>query len=429
MRIFFWVILYFFTQTAVAAGPLSPVEEKMKNYIGEHKQSQIILLKKLVNINSGTMNIRGVHRVGGVVRAQLSQLGFETYWVEEPASMHRAGTLVAERRGNKGKRVLLIAHLDTVFPPTSKFKRFEMHKHSAKGPGVIDNKGGVVVILYALKALNAAHVLKDTTITVVLTGDEEDSGKPTSISRQPLIKVARRSDVALDFEPAISLETATIARRGISDWTVETAGNQSHSATIFQENVGAGAIFELTRILNAMREQLQNEKYLSFNPGIVLGGTHITYNKKTYDGTAFGKQNVVAQIAQADGDFRFIDETQKNLIKAKMAEIVEQHLPYTKAKISFQDGIPAMAPTENNRKLLEQYSEASLALGQGAIKPLDPGMRGAGDISHIAQIVPANLAGLGPAGWGAHSNAETVEIDSLPVQTQRAAILIYRLTH
>ena len=212
-------------------------------------------------------------------------------------------------------------------------------------------------------------------------------------------------------------------------WTIKSHGNESHSATIFQKNVGAGAIFELSRMLNTMRAEWQGEKYLSFNPGIIVGGTKMTYDSKTAQATAFGKENVVSKTALAKGDIRFIDVDQENAMKKKMLKLASQHLPETESHVSFLQGIPAMPPTSNNKQLLQIYSDVSVDLNYGQIKPLDPGIRGAGDISHVAAIVPANLSGLGPLGIGSHSVIEAMYIDSIPMQTQRAAVLIYRLTH
>lgn len=411
------------------AAPLSPIEKQVSQNIVQQKDEQLSLLEKLVNINSGTANLAGVHEVGDILKNQFDQLGFKSEWIEEPADMHRAPTLVAKRTGKAGARLLLIGHLDTVFPKESAFQKFERKGDKATGPGVIDDKGGDVVILYALKALQDAHALENANITVILMGDEEDSGKPTSVSRKPLFDAAKTSDIALDFEWAITADTATIARRGVTNWMLEAEGNEAHSSEIFQPNVGDGAIFELSRILNAMRTQLSSEKYLTFSPGLMMGGTTINYDKNNSQGTAFGKGNVIAKVAMAKGDLRYLSESQKLLAEKNMINIVAQHLPETKATISFHEGIPAMSPTANNELLLKKYDGVSMDLGYGPIKALDPGLRGAGDISHIAAKVPANLAGLGALGTGAHSDKETLDVNSLMIQTQRAALLIYRLTH
>jgi glutamate carboxypeptidase len=315
-----------------------------------------------------------------------------------------------------------------VFPKTSTFQHIEVNGDKAGGPGVVDDKGGDVVILSALKALQSVHALDDTSITVVLTGDEEDSGKPTSISRQPLREAALHSDIALDFEWSITKDTATIARRGITNWTLTVQGKEAHSSEIFQKSVGDGAIFELARILNTMRTQLQGEKYLSFNPGLILGGTLVMDDLKNSQGSAFGKVNVIAKTAIAKGDLRFLTLEQKAHAEKRMLALVAEHLPGTTVAISFQDGMSSMPPTANNEALLGVYSKASQDLGYHAVKSFDPGLRGAGDISYIAALVSANLAGLGPIGTGAHSEKETLALNSLPMQTERAALVIYRLT-
>ncbi|MFC3907696.1 M20/M25/M40 family metallo-hydrolase [Legionella dresdenensis] len=413
----------------LAAKPLTAQEKLIAEHITQQASNQLSLLEKIANINSDTANVAGVRQVGSVLRPEFEQLGFKVRWVEEPAEMKRAPTLVAERKGNSGKRVLLIGHLDTVFSKDSPFQTFTRVGDKARGPGVIDDKGGDVIILYALKALAAAHVLDNTTITVVLTGDEEDSGKPAAISRKPLFEAARQSDIALDFECAITADTATIARRGISQWTVKTTGNETHSSEIFRKVSGYGANFELARILNTMVSRLASEKYLSFNPGLILGGTIVGYDKQLSSGKAFGKENVIAKTALAKGDLRYLTPVQRDHAKAAMKQIVKTNLPGTTAEISFEDGIPSMPPTAENIRLLEVYSQASDDLGYGKVKALDPGIRGAGDISYIAGIVKANLVGLGALGNGAHSTDETLDIKSLPIQTQRAALLIYRLTH
>lgn len=405
------------------------LETQISQFVTNKQQEQLALLEELVNINSGTANIKGVRQIGELLRPQLEKLDFKVHWVEEPVSMQRAGTLVAEHSGDQGKRLLLIGHLDTVFPLTSSFQHFKLNGNFASGPGVIDDKGGDVVILYALKALHAANALTDANITIVLTGDEEDSGKPTSISRKPLIEAAKNSDIALDFEWAITSDTATIARRGIANWLLITEGNEAHSSEIFQEKTGFGAIYELVRIINTMRTQLANEKYLSFSPGLILGGTTLTYDKNSSEGTAFGKGNVIAKTAMVKGDLRFLTEDQKSNAEKKISAIVNSHLPGTKASIRFQDGIPAMPPTSANLDLLQKYSQVSTKLDYGNVTSLDPGSRGAADISHIASFVSASLAGLGAVGTGAHSDKETLDIHSLPIQTQRAALLIYGLTH
>ena len=180
----------------------------------------------------------------------------------DPLSLQNANT--------KGKKLLLISNGITVFP-NSPFQKFERQGDKATGPGVIDDKGGIVIILYALKALQAAHALDNSTITIVLTGDEEESGKPTSISRKPLIDIAKKSDIALDFEPTSPGNAASIGRRGYTNWFIEAEGKEGHSSLIFNQDFGDGAIFEIARILNAIRTTVSEEKSLTFNTGCYFG--------------------------------------------------------------------------------------------------------------------------------------------------------------
>ena len=288
-------------------------------------------------------------------------------------------------------------------------------------------KGGDVVVLFALKALANLNLLKNATITVAFTGDEESTGKPLSISRKALIEAGKKADIALGFENATGFNNATIARRGASGWKVEVKGKRAHSSGVFNEQIGAGAIFEMSRILNSFYEEVRGEQYLTFNPGTLLGGTFVDYDKQTSSGEVFGKTNVVAQTAIVNGGLRFISEEQKENASAKMRKIVSQNLPQTSANISFTDSYPAMGPTDGNKVVLEVLSEVSQDLGFGSVTGYDPSKRGAADISFVADYVDG-LDGLGTMGNAAHTPQETVNINTINALIQRAAILIYRLT-
>ena len=381
-----------------------------------------------MNINSGTLNLSGVKEVGDVFSDAFQEIGFNTQWIEMPEEMNRAGHLFASIDGNKGNKLLLIGHLDTVFEENSPFQTFERINDSiATGPGSNDMKGGDVVLLYALKALADLNLLKQANLTVALIGDEESTGKPLTISRKELIEAGKKADIALGFENATGFDNATIARRGASGWSVEVKGKRAHSSGVFNERVGAGAIFEMSRILNAFYEEVRGEEYLTFNPGTLLGGTFVDYDKQTSAGEVFGKTNVVAQSAVVNGGLRFISEEQKENARSKMRAIVNQNLPQTSATITFQDSYPAMGPSEGNLAVLEILSEVSQDLGFGPVSAYDPSKRGAADISFVADYVDG-LDGLGTMGNNAHTPQETVNLKTMNALIQRAALLIYRLT-
>jgi len=410
------------------AQKLSRTERKIVEKVKSLDEASISFLEEVVNINSGSLNKKGVKEVGTVFNQAFKEIGFQTRWIDMPEEMNRAGHLFASTDGNRGKKLLLIGHLDTVFEENSPFQSFErLNDSMAYGPGANDMKGGDVVVLFALKALADLNLLKDSSITVAFTGDEESTGKPLSISRKDLIDAGKAADIALGFENATGFDNATIARRGASGWQVEVQGKRAHSSGIFNERVGAGAIFEMSRILNAFYEEVRGEEYLTFNPGTLLGGTFVEYDKQTSSGEVFGKTNVVAQKAIVNGGLRFISEEQKENARVKMREIVSQNLPQTTAEIFFTDSYPAMGPTAGNEALLEQLSEVSQDLGFGPVSGYDPGRRGAADISFVANDVDG-LDGLGTMGNGAHTPQETVNLKTMNALIQRTAVLIYRLT-
>lgn len=420
------VLLMFFTVVSVSAQKISRTEKKILQTVDANNAEAIDFLKKVVNINSGTMNHEGVKRVGDEFAEHFEAIGFETTWYDM-SEVDRSGHLFAETKGNKGKRLLLIGHLDTVFEADSPFQEFKMVNDSvAHAPGGNDMKGGNVIILYALKALYENGLLDDAQIIAAFTGDEEFTGKPLSISRKPLIDAAKRSDVSLGFEASSGFDEATIARRGSSGWKVEVTGVRAHSSDIFSDDVGSGAIFELSRIINEFYNNVKGEKFLTFNPGVILGGTQVNYNETLNKGDAFGKTNVVAQTAVVDGGLRFISEEQKENARNKMREIVANNLPQTSAKVTFVDSYPAMAPTEANEALLEELSRVSVDLGYEPVVAYDPLKRGAADVSFVAEYT-ACMDGLGSMGNGGHTPQETVNLNTIDDLTKRAAILIYRL--
>ena len=414
------------------AQKLNKVEKQLVATVSANNSEAISFLEKVVNINSGTLNLKGVQEVGAVFSDAFSSIGMQPRWIPMPDSLNRAGHLFVETPMVKkptGKKLLLIGHLDTVFEENSPFQTFKRINDSiAHAPGGNDMKGGDVIILYALKALSEKGLLKNTQVIVAFTGDEESSGKPLSVSRKDLIDAAKKSDVALGFETSTGFNYATVARRGSSGWKVTTTGKRAHSSGVFSERTGAGAIFEMGRILNDFYEEVKGPDLLTFNPGMIVGGTFTSIDPLTGNATAFGKSNVVAQTATVQGGLRFISEAQKDSARIKMRAVVARNLPQTSAEITFTDSYPAMPPTAENEALLDQLNQVSLDLNQGRVLAYDPGKRGAADTSFVANYV-ACLDGLGTMGTGAHTPQETVNLNTFEALTQRTAVLIYRLLH
>jgi glutamate carboxypeptidase len=406
---------------------LTPAERAIVTYVDAHNDEALALLERVVNINSGTQNFDGVRDVGRIFRAELDALGFTTEWVDG-ADFKRAGHLVAEHPG-AGPRILLIGHLDTVFEKDSPFQKFErIDARTARGPGIIDMKGGDVVMISALKALSASGALKSMNLIVVLTGDEEDSGEPLALARAALVNAGKGAQVAIGFEDGPGdPKVAVTARRGTTGWEVRVKGTPAHSSQIFRDDIGYGAVYEIARIVNAFREQMVGEAHLTFNPGVVLGGTTVEFDPVQLRGSAFGKTNVIAEHAVVAGDLRALSREQFEKARRTMEGIVKRSLPHTEATIRFEEGYPPMAPTEGNARLLAMYDSASRDLGFGPVTAVSPDRAGAADVSFVAGTVPSIIDGVGLMGHDDHTVNETADLTTLPSQTQRMAILLHRL--
>lgn len=408
------------------------IEKKIVKSVDKHTEASLDLLRKAVNINSGSMNIEGVKKVGELFKTELDKLGFKTE-MTSGESYGRGGHLIATRTGKKGPKLLLIGHLDTVFELDSPFQEYKMLNDSImNGPGVADMKGGDVIIILAMQALKDAGVLDAMNIEIIMTGDEEKSGDPLELSKKDLIDAAKRSDIALGFENADGRsETIVISRRGSLDWELKVHGKAAHSSQIFTDNIGVGAIYEASRILNEFYQKLSIEENLTFNPGFIIGGTSLEPNAELTGGTALGKSNVVAQDVIVRGDIRAISPAQLEKAQKIMKAVVSDNYHGTTAEIIFgNDGYPPLAPTDGNRALLESYNKTSQDLGFGKVTAVNPRNAGAADISFTSGYVDMAIDGLGlTGGTDDHTILETGNLNHVSIQAKRAAVLMYRLCY
>lgn len=415
------------TSFAANAPKLGATERAIVKYVDAHNDDALALLERVVNINSGTQNFAGVREVGAIFRTELDALGFRTRWVDQD-EVKRAGHLVADHPGN-GPRILLIGHLDTVFEPDSPFQKFErIDARTARGPGVIDMKGGDVIIVQALKALRAAGQLKSMNVIVVMTGDEEDAGLPLVKAREALVAAAKGAQFAIGFEDGDGDPAhAVVARRGTTEWQMTVTGATGHSSQIFSEPFGNGAIFEAARILNTVREKLAGRPHLTFNPSAIVGGTSVEMDVVHARGTASGKTNVIPARVIVTGDLRGLTMEQFRDAEETMRAAAATSKPPTHAEITFEAGYPPLAPAPGNSALLSRYDRASQDLGLGVVTAVSPDKAGAADVAFIAGEVSSVIDAAGLKGHDDHSPGETGDLSTLPVQTKRAAVLLSRL--
>ncbi|MGH8286391.1 MAG: M20/M25/M40 family metallo-hydrolase, partial [Steroidobacteraceae bacterium] len=325
----------------------------------------------------------------------------------------------------RGKRMLLIGHLDTVFEQNSPFQKFVRRGDSAEGPGVNDMKDGLAIMVAALRAMKTAGTLDKAHITIVLSGDEERPGRPLSISRRDMREAANHSDVALEFESLATKDgrdVGSIARRSSSQWFLNVTAKSGHSSGVFSKDAGFGAAYEMARILDTFRRELP-EPNATYNVGLLVSGATANIDHNNAAGRISGKTNIIPAAAVAHGDLRTLSNEQTERIRKKVREIVAQSLPKTQATIEFQDSYPAMPPTEGSRALLRKLNEVNEKLGLPEMGELDPLERGAGDIAFVADKLDG-LIGFGAAGEGAHAPGETVDLTSFDRQIKRAALFM-----
>ena len=413
-------VLSCFAQSALVAAELTSQEKAIVAYVDAHQAEFESELEAAVRISSATENLAGVRQMGEFFRERFAAVGFESRFVELPVSTGRAGHLVAEHKGTKGQRVLLIGHLDTVFPVAT-VRRDGPVLH---GSGVADMKGGDMIMLQALRALKAAGALDDTQIVVVMSGDEEAQGTPLEVVRKDMLEAGKRSDVALAFESAVG-NTGTIARRGSFSWELEVQGATGHSSGIFSDTMGAGSVYETARILQGFYQELKAMDGLTANAALIAGGVEADLSRT--GGTVSGKTNIIPQRTLVRGDLRPISAQQLEEAKARMQAIVAKHLPRTSATLKFNEGYPPMPPSDGSYSLLSKLDRVSQDLGFAPIAAFDPRARGAGDISFVAPPLPG-LDGLGLGGKGEHTVNESADLTPASELTKRAALLIYRLT-
>ncbi len=281
-------------------------------------------------------------------------------------------------------------------------------------PGVIDMKGGDVIIVYALRALKDARVLDKMNITIVFDGDEEESGSPLELARAALVEAAKGATAALGFEDgAGDPKTAMTSRRGAGSWSLISKGTPSHSGQIFTPEVGAGAVFESARVLNEFYTKLGHEQYLTFNPGVALGGTAVTLDSTGTVGNASGKDNVVAEQMKVTGDLRTISPAQFAKAESTMKDIVAHPLPGTHSEITFETAIRRWRRPMGIAACSRSTTGPAAMSDRGESSAVDPAHAGAADISFVANLVPMSIDALGLSGHDDHTDKETADLRML----------------
>lgn len=371
----------------------------IKSYIDDHHQEMLDLLKELVCIQSGSRNKKGVDRVGKRILLEMETLGlFCEFQPETDHGNHLIARSRDIRKPDKDPKqvpgqdqILITGHMDTVFPADTSFNYYWENESRCYGPGVADMKGGLVVGIFALKALVRAGLIDKMPICFIFNSDEE-IGSPSS--RGLIQKEAQKSRLAYVLEAGgLSGEIVT-GRKGSLSVRLAVEGKAGHAA--FAGRDKASAILELAHKTIAIEAMNQPEKGISANVGLIEGGIG---------------PNTVAQHARASLDFRYLEPGDDEQVKAGLEKIVSlQTIAGTRTSMEIAGGRPPMPQTPGNTRLYDQIQALAKTLGIAVTPELRPGVS---DANFIAQQGIPVIDGLGPLGAMDHSEDEYIDKQSL----------------
>jgi glutamate carboxypeptidase len=376
--------------------------QEIAGWMQAHEGEELAFLESLVNQDSGTHDRTEVNRLCDRLAAAYAGLGFSV----ERISQTEYGDHLLASHGNMGagRRILCVGHMDTVFPAgTATSRPFRVEGNRATGPGVLDMKGGLTLLLFALRALaeTESAAWRGMGVSVLVNSDEE-IGSPTSSGL--IAELAKRHDAAIVMEPARPAGECVIARKGVGHFRVEVLGRQAHAGS--QPELGINAIWELAQKVCALQALNDLGRGTTVNVGVVRGGE---------------RSNVVPDYACADVDIRIWNLEEGNRILRAFNEIVGRStVPGATGKLSGAISTPPWQTDDGTRRMLKLLQQAGKSL-EIEIQGVATG--GGSDGSRTAQHIPT-LDGLGPIGSRAHSPEEFMEVPSLRERTALLALFI-----
>ncbi|UTF50334.1 M20 family metallopeptidase [Desulfomicrobium sp. ZS1] len=370
------------------------------SYLEPRRREALDLLRRLVEIQSGSRNKPGLDRMAVDVAEVLGGILPEVRILPfaEHGNMVQVMTSPAAR-GEKG--IVLVGHMDTVFPADTDFTAFRENDERCHGPGVYDMKGGLVVAIYALKALAHLGLLENIPVTVLCNSDEE-IGSPAS--RPWIEEQAKGALAALVFEGGGANNDVVTGRKGRLGMHLTVRGRAGHAA---KGGAKASAILELAHKIIAL-EGLNDGREITLNVGQITGGIG---------------PNTVPELATATLDARFLTPDGQQRLEQSLARIAEhESIAGTSTTLTVQSGRPAMPQSEGNRRLWAIAREQARILGYELPDELRSGVS---DANFIAGLGVPVLDGLGPVGDLDHSDLEFILKNSL---TSRAALTAATIT-
>jgi glutamate carboxypeptidase len=375
----------------------------VKSWLNGHMPEMGRLLAKLVNIQSGTWNKKGVDRVCRAIRLEMETMGFACQTITQA---DYGNHLVARYPGTDPKKppVLITGHMDTVFPADTGFATYSEDDTRCFGPGTADMKGGLVVGMSALRALLGTRCPDIPPIVFVFNSDEE-IGSPTS--RQLILDLARECRMGFVLEAGGPGGEIVVARKGNLSVQIDVKGRSGHAA--FAGPDKASAILELAHKTIAIEALHRPDQGICANVGRVSGGIG---------------PNTVAPHARAAVDFRFTTHSDKTRLTAALDRIIQTPtIPRTRTTLTGISQRPPMPETPAVMALFAQIRTLGDELGM----PVVPERRqGVSDANIIARAKIPVIDGLGPMGGNDHTPDEYIIKQSLMDRTLLFARILAR---
>ncbi|WP_345796675.1 M20 family metallopeptidase [Peribacillus muralis] len=376
----------------------------LKDLLNVKQKEMLQFVEQLVNIDSGSYTKKGIDEIGLILKAKFESLDFIVDIVEQK---DYGNQLVIQHREAVEPHILVVAHMDTVFPEgTAQQRPFKVKGNRAFGPGVADMKASLVAIFYAIYCLKQTGQTGYKHVQIILNSDEE-IGSPSSSSL--ITEKAAKKKYALVLEPARTDGSLVTARRGCGQFKVDIVGVAAHSG--IEPEKGRSAVEELAHKIIALHQLNDRRSGISVNVGIIEGGSAV---------------NAIASHAAGFVDVRISEKRQEAIILKQLKKIcAKTYISGTKTTLTGKMDRSPMEKTEKTNMLLETIRQAGKEIG---IDITDTATGGGSDASITAELGIPTVDGLGPIGGKAHSEEEYLEIPSLTERTLLLATVLEKLS-
>jgi glutamate carboxypeptidase len=373
--------------SAVAA---APKKEDLYGRAVASKPELLNLLERLVNIDSGTGSEKGLDAVGAIVAEELKKLGMRVEFSSAaPAVGHN---LVATLTGTGKAKILLMAHMDTVFADGTAAKRpFRIQGDRAYGPGVMDDKGGIVTAIYAITLLQQMKFTNFAQLTLLINTNEETFSKGT---RGLIASLARQHDVTLSMEPGRAADGLVVWRKGTADLLIDVKGKSAHAGVA--PEAGRNAAMEAAHQMLQMANLGDSSKLTTINFTVIKSGD---------------RPNVIPNAATVLGDMRVRQVDEYDRVEKDMARLATKKLiADTEVKTTLTRGMPPMPVNPGTEALA---ARAQAIYGELGLRLTMEGSGGAADANYASGTGAAALDGFGIVGGNIHTEDEYAELNSI----------------